>query len=171
MRRLVVGLLALVSLFSFIGWTIATGVNSHRFDVNCKQYIKRAADASSVDVAKRELGKAIEYCENNGLTEGIVSIFFKQPKNDIGFWYENLKIAYAELDALPEDSTPLEKTNVLMRVRESLTDGGENGIYVTRPDGIANYPNNVLYFWWATISTLALIVFLVWFLIGLYDYY
>lgn len=170
MRRLVVGLLALISLFSFIGWTIATGVNEHRFDVNCEQYIKRAADASSVEVAKRELGKAIEYCENNGLTKGIVSIFFKQPKNDIGFWYENLKIAYAELDALPEDSTPLEKTNVLMRIRESLTDGGENSIYVTRPDGIANYPNNAVYFWWCILSMLAFIVFVVLFFVDL-DYY
>lgn len=170
MRRLVVGLLALISLFLFIGWTIATGVNEHIFNVNCKQYIKRAADASSIDVAKRELGKAIEYCENNGLTEGIVSIFFKQPKNDIGFWYENLKTAYAELDALPEDSTPLEKTNVLMRIRESLTVGNENGIYVTRPDGIENYPNNALYFWWCTISMLGFIIFTAWFLIGLYDY-
>lgn len=170
MRRLVVGLLALISLFSFIGWTIATGVNEHRFDVNCEQYIKRAADASSVEVAKRELGKAIEYCENNGLTKGIVSIFFKQPKNDIGFWYENLKIAYEELDALPEDSTPLEKTNVLMRIRESLTDGGENSIYVTRPDGIANYPNNAVYFWWCILSMLAFIVFVVLFFVDL-DYY
>lgn len=171
MRRLVVGLLALVSLFSFIAWTIATGVNEHRFNVNCKQYIKRAADASSVDVAKRELGKAIEYCENNGLTEGFVSIFFKQPKNDIGFWYENLKVAYAELDALSEDSTLLEKTNVLMRIRESLTDGNENGVFVTRPEGIEKHPNNALYFWWGIISVLALIVFFLWFLFGLYDYY
>lgn len=169
MRRLVVGLLALISFFSFIGWTIADGVNEHRFNVNCKQYIKRAADASSVEVAKRELSKAIEYCENNGLTEGIVSIFFKQPKNDIGFWYENLKIAYAELDALPDDSTPLEKTNVLMRVRESLTDSNENGVFVTRPDGIEKYPNNALYFWWCIISLLAFIVFFLWFLFD--DYY
>lgn len=166
MRKIfVAAFLTIVSLISFLGWATVRMVNYYKFDINCVQYIKRAADASSVDVAKRELGKAIEYCEDNGLTEGIVSIFLKQPKNDIGFWYENMKVAYAELEALPEDSTPLEKTNVLMKIRESLTENGENSSYVEIPEGIEIHPNNALYFWWVIISAIGFLVFGIWWLI------
>ena len=173
MRKLVVGILAIFSIIAFLGWSVVRIIDAYAFETNCSQYIKRAADASSVEVAKRELGKAIEYCEANGLTEGVVSIFLKQPKNDIGFWYENLTIAYAELDSLPEDSTPLEKTNMLMKIRESLTDAdGDGGITVTHPEGISIYPNNVMYFWWGTLSGIASLVFAIWwFFEHLYDYY
>lgn len=82
----------------FCVWAGIRIVSAVSFDQNCEQYIKRAADASTVEVAKKELGKAIDYAEKNNLTEGIVSIFLKQPKNDIGFWYNNLVNAYNELD-------------------------------------------------------------------------
>lgn len=163
MRRIfVAAFLTILSVISFFSWATVRIVHTYQFDANCTQYIKRAADASSVDVAKRELGKAIEYCEENGLTEGIVSIFLKQPKNDIGFWYENMKVAYAELEALPEDSTPLEKTNVLMKIRESLTENGENSSYVSTPEGIEIYPNNVLYLLWVTFSLIGCLAFGFW---------
>ena len=173
MRRFVaVLMLAILSIISLLAWGIVRGVKEYQIDMGCYQYIKRAADASSVDVAKRELGKAIEYAEENGLTEGIVSIFLKQPKNDVGFWYENMKVAYAELEALPEDSTPLEKTNVLMKVREALTDDdGDGGVTVTKPDGLDIYPNNVAYFWWITLSIIASIVFGFMTLVFHHDYY
>ena len=173
MRRFfAVLVLAILSTLSFFAWGTVRVVKEYQIDMGCYQYIKRAADASSVDVAKRELGKAIEYAEENGLTEGIVSIFLKQPKNDVAFWYENMKVAYAELEALPEDSTPLEKTNVLMKVREALTDDdGDGGVTVTKPDGLDIYPNNSAYFWWATLSIIALIVFWIMTPIFYYDYY
>lgn len=60
--------------------------------------------------------------------------------------------AYAELEKLPEDATSLEKSNLLIKLRESLTDEEKNGVSVTIPDGISVYPNNVLYFWWGLFS-------------------
>jgi len=147
----------IIAFISFVGWGIARTVKAVQFRFNCEQYIKRAADASSIEIAKGELEKVLSYCEDNGLTEGVVSIFFKQPKNDIGFWYQNLKMAYEELENLPEDTTTLEKTNLLMKVRETLVDTDSNGTKITLPDGISIYPYNLFYFFWTTIS---LIVFI-----------
>ena len=142
--------LALVFTAAFGAWGITRMVKSYQFDNNCAVYIDRAANASSVEMAKEELGKAIKYAEDNNLTSGIVSIFLKRPQNDIGYWYKNMKTAYEELENLAEDATPLEKTNVLMKLRESLTDNS----YVICPEGISIYPNNVAYFWWGIISGL-----------------
>lgn len=138
----------------FLSWSTVRIVKAVSFDINCKAYIKRAADANTVEMAKKELSKAIKYAEEHNLTKGIVSIFLKDPSNDVGFWYENMKASYAELDALPESSSALEKTNVLMKLRESLTDNSENGVSVTIPCGISIYPQNILYFCWGIISLL-----------------
>lgn len=127
--------------------------------MNCTQYLKRAADANTVETAKEELEKAISYAEEKKLTDGVVSIIFHQPKNDIGFWYKNMKEAYAELENLPDDASSLERTNVLMKLRESLTDDTESGISVTVPDGISIYPYNVGYCLWGLFSTIAAIIF------------
>jgi len=158
------------SLF-FISWTAVRIVKAVTFEFECEAYIKRATNASTVEMAKTELAKAIEYAERNNLTEGIVSIFLKNPRNDISFWYNNMTAAYNELDALPEDSTPLEKTNVLMKLRESLADNsGDGGATVLLPAGISIYPDNVLYFWWCMISLFGLGVFWSLFAVSLYNH-
>lgn len=146
--------LAIVFTVAFGAWATVRIVKDYQFNNNCEVYIQRAANASSVEMAKEELAKAIKYAEDNNLTEGIVSIFLKRPKNDVGYWYKNMKTAYEELDNLPEDATTLEKTNLLMKLRESLTDNGESSTYVIHPEGISIYPNNVAYFWWGIISGL-----------------
>jgi len=151
--------LAIVATISFCAWSGVRIVKSVSFSNNCSEYLKRAADATTVEMAQKEIGKAIFYAEENNLTEGIVSIFLKNPANDVGFWYENMKASYEELENLQEDATPMEKTNVLMKLRESLTDAGESGTKVTIPQGISIYPNNVAYFWWSLISALIAIVF------------
>lgn len=156
--------LGLVFTILFCLWAGASFTKSVQFDRQCKAYIKRAADANTVELAKTELAKAIIYAERNNLTEGIVYVFLKNPRNDIGFWYENMKAAYHELDELPEDSTPMEKTNVLMKLRESLTD--QEG--VTCPEGISIYPHNVMYFWWFILSLIGAIIF--WFLFYVIEY-
>ena len=150
--------LSILSTLALLGWGTTRAVKAIKFDIDCTQHLKRAADASTVDLAKEELLKAISYAEEHGLTEGVVSIFFQQPCNDVGFWYNNIKEAYAELDGLPEDVSSLEASNVLMRVRESIADQAKSGIRVTLPDGIEIYPNNIPYFWWGTVSFLLSIV-------------
>lgn len=158
--------LAIVTTVLFCIWGVARTVAGISFDKNCTQYLKRAADANSIEMAKVELGKAISYAESQRLTEGVVSIFLRQPKNDIGYWYTNMVIAYEELESLPEDSTPLEKTNVLMKLRETLTDNNDSGTSVTVPNGISIYPNNVGYFLWGIISSIACSIFWILFMIA-----
>ena len=145
--------LAILFTLIFCVWATFRIVNHVQFSLNCEAYLKRAADANTVELAKGELAKALDYAGQNNLTEGIVSIILKNPANDVGFWYTNIKSAYDELDSLPEDASALEKTNVLMKLRESLTDRDDNGgTKVIYPMGIAIYPNNVMYFWWSLLS-------------------
>lgn len=165
MKRLVaISLLAaIICTLSFGAWGVTRAIKGEQFRMNCEVYIKRAANASSIEIAKTELQKAILYAEKNGLTEGIVSIFIKDPANDIGFWYKNMKNAYVELDNLPEEATALEKSNVLMKVKESLTGNTEDGQFVRCPSGISIYPYNVAYFWWCTISVVLAIISWIWY--------
>ena len=104
--------LAIISTLIFGSWATIRIVKAVGFNINCEAYIKRAADANTIDLAKGELAKAIDYAEQNNLTEGTVSIFLKNPANDISFWYQNMKSAYEELNNLSEEATSLEKTNV-----------------------------------------------------------
>ena len=70
-----------------------------------------------------------------------------------------MKEAYKELEEVPEDTSRMEKTNILMKLRETLTDEGESGVEVTIPDGISIYPYNVSYFWWSIVSFVAICIF------------
>lgn len=158
--------LAIVFTLIFVSWATARIVKSVQFSFECKVYLKRAANANTVELAKTELEKAIKYVEENNLTEGVVSIFLKNPANDLGFWYQNMKAAYEELDTLSENASSLEKTNVLMKLRESLTDNdGSGATSVITPEGITVYPNNMLYFVWVMASTIAASTF--WILWGI----
>ncbi|MCL2812467.1 MAG: hypothetical protein FWD25_11360 [Clostridia bacterium] len=148
---------AIIFTLVFGAWATARIIHSVNFSLNCSAYLKRAAEANTVEMAKVELANALEYAEQNNLTEGVVSVFLRNPTNDIGFWYNNLKAAHTELDNLPEDASALERTNVLMKLRESLTDrSSSDGTKVVHPEGISIYPHNVLYFWWGLISMIAL---------------
>ena len=120
-------ILAILCTIIFCVWATVRIVKAVQFGLDCEAYLKRASNAITVELAKEELAKAIKYAEDNNLTEGIVSIFLKNPANDLDFWYKNIKSAYDELENLTEDAAPLEKTNVLMKLRESLTDRDEGG--------------------------------------------
>lgn len=144
--------LTIVCTVLFVGWAALLTVKEVQFDMNCNSYIHRAAGAMDVQTAKTELAKAIDYIEQNNLTEGNASIFFENPRNDIGFWYNTLKTAYNELDTFPEDATQLEKSNFMMRMYESFLEVG-------LPFGISIYPNNVFYFWWAILSFIGAVLF------------
>ena len=160
MRKNTLHISTAIAIILFLGLMVVETVKDKQFEVHCTQYIKRAADASTVETAKEELAKAISYAEEHGMTEGNTSIFLKQPKNDVGFWYRNMKNAYHELDNLLDDSSALEKTNVLMKVRESLVDQGENSIQVNLPQDISVFPNNALYFWAYAVSFVYLFLML-----------
>lgn len=124
---------------------IAFWVASIRFDQNCLGHLKRAADANTIEMAISELDIAITYLETVGDTTGYTSVLYNTPDEDIAFWYHNLVASRNELQMLPSDASPMERTNTLMKLRETLTDDGEKGTVVTRPAGIARYPYNLIY--------------------------
>lgn len=122
-------------------------VKSIRFEQNCIGHLKRAADANTIELAQKELKTAIDYLEANNITTGYTSVLWRTPDEDVEYWYSNIKASYEELENLPADATQLEKTNVLMKLRETLTDDTEHGTKVTKPRGISRYPNNKAWGW------------------------
>lgn len=121
-----------------------------QFKPNVTGYLKRAADANTIDLAEQELSRAISYLEAHGLTSGYTSVVYKTPDEDLEFWYNNLKASQLELKQLNSTSA-LEKTNVLLKLRETLVDEGER-TKVTVPAGISVFPNNTF---WAILGLLA----------------
>ena len=153
MRNTLATVLIIFSLISPI-ITIIVGV---KFNQNCSGYLKQAADANSVELALQRLDMAIAYVEDNELTDGYTSIFYKTEDDNIGFWYQNLKTCREGLVACLE-SSQLEKTNVLLKVRESLTDDGKDGTELTLPNGISRYPDNGIFCFWNTLSLIMLLI-------------
>ena len=52
---------------------------------NCTGYLKRAADANTVETAKEQLQKSIQYLEANNLTKGYTSVLWQTPDEDIEY--------------------------------------------------------------------------------------
>lgn len=146
-------LLSILMIAASIGIFAVAIVKKVTLTQHVTGYLKHAADANTIPLAHQELSKAIAYLEANELTEGYTSIIYKTPSDDIGFWYQNLKASQAELQNLKPTSA-LERTNVLMKLRETLTDSGEK-TKVTYPRGLQLFPHNQL---WAFLITSALIM-------------
>lgn len=144
--RTIIGSLLIIASLGVFGVRI---YQKETFKKNVTGYIKHAADANTVDIAHEELTKAINYLEANNMTSGSTSVIWETPDEDVGFWYRNLKASQKELAELNSTSA-LERTNVLMKLRETLMDQGEKA-RVTLPDGISAFPNNALWVWssWA----------------------
>ena len=138
---------------------ILTTIKSIQFDQKCGGYLKQAADANSVELAERQLNLAIDYIEQHELTSGYTSVLWNTEDENIEYWYNNLKQCQKELAATKDNST-LENTNVLMKLRESLTDVDQNGTTLTIPYGISRYPNNLLY---GILNIISGIVFILYF--------
>lgn len=138
-----------------------------QFDRHLTGHIKRAADANTVELATEEMKTVIDYLEKHELTKGYTSVLWTVPSEDVGFWYTNLKQSLQELYMVKPDATQLEKSNVLMKLRETLLDVGEKSVSVTEPEGINIYPNNSIFFWWGWISAFLGCLF---FGLGIKDY-
>jgi len=132
--------LSVVSAVWVVGFKIYRKVI---FNIECSGHLKRASDANTPEKARPELDKAITFLEARRLTTGYTSILYQTPNEDIGFWYTNLVDARKELDRIihNRESTQLEESNVLMKLRETLIDHGET-LRVTAPPGISVYPQN-----------------------------
>lgn len=118
---------------------------------NVTGYLTRAANANTIELAHEELTKSINYLEANNLTSGYTSILWQTPDEDIDFWYRNLKASQGELQNLKSESA-LEKTNVLLKLRETLLTGDSGKVIV--PEGLAVFPHNKL---WAGLMLVAMV--------------
>ena len=143
---------AIIGVIALVGANLMMRITLNR---NCTGFLERAANANTVETAKEELGKAIKYLEDNKITSGYTSIIYETPSEDVGFWYKNLKDSYEELDKVDANSSSVEKTNLLMKLRETIMETGEKGDHLTVPNGLARFPNNGL---WALGNALAIIV-------------
>jgi hypothetical protein len=147
-------LIAIVSSIALLTTAVIAIVFSVQFGRNCEGYLERAGNANSIDIARTELKVALDFLEKENLTTGYTSIMYTTPNEDIGFWYNNLKSAYNQLNSIDSDSiSNLEESNILIKLRETLMDTNEGTYHVTVPDGISRYPNNTLFaiLSWASI--------------------
>lgn len=127
------------------------------FNQNCGGHLERAANANTVELAVKELNVAIDYMEKNDLTQGYTSVIYRTPDEDISYWYNNIKNSRDELLQLPLNTTSLEKSNMLMKLRETLLDQDKDGTKITKPEGISKYPYNIFWFFITSISIILLI--------------
>ena len=148
--------LAFPIVLMLVGCIVPTAciVKKVQFKQECSGYLKQAADANTPEIALDRINRALSYIEAHNLTEGYTSVLWRTEEENVGFWYENIKACKKELEECL-DSSQLEKTNVLMKVRESLTDNGEKGTKLTIPYGIHMFPNNTL---WAFLLSVSFII-------------
>lgn len=148
----------LLSLISLVICLVAQLVLVVNFDRGAEGYLKRAADSNTIELAIGNMETALTYLEKRKMTEGYTSIFFSTPDEDVGFWFTNLESSLKELKSIDSNATQLEKTNVLMKLRETLLDSGNGSDSVTVPQGISKFPNNGLFAFWFILSLIVLVV-------------
>lgn len=168
--KIVLGIFATVMTLLFVMCVGLRIYNGIQFDRQCGGHLKRAADANTVELARQELQFSLAYLEREQMTSGYTSLIYQTPDEDIGFWYGNLKASLNELNEIKPESSLLEKSNVLLKLRETLLDGGQKGEALTAPEGISIYPYNWAFCLGLTIS--GLLSVLGWFLfVGSSDRY
>ena len=151
----VLGTLLLIPLLLWMGIRIYRNIS---FDIDCGGHIKRAADANTVELATQEMKVVIGHLERNGMTTGYTSILYRTPNEDVGFWYTNLKSSLDELEKVKPEASQLERSNLLLKLRQTLLDhSGNQGEAVTKPSGISLFPNNVGYVLFGIIGLIAAI--------------
>ena len=131
----------LLASIPFLGMAMYLTVCSIQFDMNITSYLKRAADANTVEMAEGELSKVLTILKEKNLNDGWSNIFWSTGANDVKFWYSNLETSYHELKSLPQNASHLEKSNMLIKLRETIIDHGEHGDKVTTPPNISIFPN------------------------------
>ena len=138
-------------------------IKSIQFNQNCGGYLEQAANANTVELALDRLDHAVDYIERNNLTSGYTSVLWRTEDENVEFWYKNIKACRDELKIVSENenATHLEKSNVLMKVRESLVNDSES-VQVIVPQGISLYPNNLVWGILRLISYIAMLLVIGW---------
>src|SRR6185437_5239020 len=140
MSRAVCVVFTLIFSVILIGWIAARSVCDIQFGRHIGGHLALAAAANSIDLAKDEMEIAIHQMEADGYTKGFTSILYTVPKEDVGFWYSNLKASLAELQAVTPATSNLERSNVLLKLHQTLTAHSSKDEDVFAPDGISVFP-------------------------------
>lgn len=130
----------------FMGLLIGEIVLNIQYDRKVTNELQLAANASTVEIAIEKMDLALEEIEKRDLTEGYTSIFYRTPDEDIGYWYDNLKTALDELKEITPEDNKLLRSNMLLKLRETILYYSQNGSYVQQPSGIHKYPYNKAWF-------------------------
>lgn len=146
----------IVGMVTVLGYHLIAGI---QFNRDYSGHLKRAADANSVQLAEKELSIALRYLNerelnteegrNRGRIPDYTSIVYSTPDEQISFHYDNIKASLDEVRdviAKGEEATALERSNLLIKLRESLLNHGKgdaSGVQVTYPDGLDVYPHNL----------------------------
>lgn len=136
----------------FVGWMTTRIVMDIVFDRNVEGHLKRAADANTIELAEKELSGVVSHLQQNNMTSGYTSVFWRTPDEDVGFWYTNLTASLGELRNVSKEATQLEKSNILIKLRETLVDHGQNSVKVTVPPGMSIFPYNGVYTLWGILG-------------------
>ncbi len=144
-------ILGIILILPIIGYGGILVYKDIRFDIDIGGHMKRAADANTIELATQEMQIVVKNMEQAEMTSGYTSVIYRTPDEDVGFWYANMKNSFKELQEVKADASQLEKSNILMKLRETLLDNTkERGVEVTAPPGISRFPYNVIYailFW------------------------
>jgi len=151
-------LIGILLCIPFLFWSGARIYKNINYGIECSGHLKRAADANTVNLAKKEMETAITFIKSHNMIAGYTSVLYNTPNEDVGFWYQNLSASLQELNDVTDQSTQLEKSNILMKLRETLLDQGEKGQSVTQPTGISIFPNNFVYMIWGWISSIVMLI-------------
>jgi len=149
--------LGIILLLPILLWGGARIILDIKFGIDCGGHIKRAADSNTVEIATQEMETVITYLEREEMTEGYTSVLYRTPDEDVGFWYSNLKSSLTELEKVNQETTQLERSNILLKLRETLLDHGTSGEEITEPEGISVFPNNVGFAIFGIVSLIFLI--------------
>ena len=156
-----------IVIFLTLSGLLWGGIRTYKYivyKIKISGHLRRAATANTVKLAIQELETVIASLEKQGFTSGYTSLLIKTPDEDVGFWYQNLKASLLELRQVNSTTTQLEKSNILIRLHETLIDKTGGGESVTQPPGISIFPHNKLFALWIIINIIAeLISLFLWF--------
>lgn len=143
-------ILAIAAIAALVYFLVSGFKLDRRYEERCGDYIDLASEAGTVELCEEYLTKVISYLEANNLTSGNTGIIRKNyPSNDLGLFYKNLN-ACKETLLQTKSLSALEKSNVLMSVKESLAD-------ISTPAHISLYPNTAFHTIGVTIAIINMI--------------
>lgn len=152
-----------VSVLLFVVWAVIRISAANSFSERVGGYLANYSEAGNITAAKENLNMAIKALEEMRLTEGQVSIFHKNPNNNIGLWYQNLKESQNILEKLSEENAF--NQSIALEEQKNGLKGGASNTSIKHPDGISIYPHNKIFFWWSILSLSGAIGFLIWYAI------